>query len=248
MFNHKELEETAEATVSVGSGVSDIKEPLIKKPKLRILSSMKVVVDLDFDKYMNEKEISQLSSQLTRCYSFNNKSSNPVGLHFTSFGGRLQERFENRLQEYHNWKDVVFHNNSYLDNFFKEDLVYLTADEEAVLEELDETKVYIIGGVVDRNRHKHLCYHKAKLEGIATAKLPISQYINLTTRHVLTVNHVFEILLNWLETKDWRETLMNVIPPRKFNPEGKKKRRETTKKGKADAVRVDTDESSTSEI
>lgn len=34
------------------------------------------------------------------------------------------------------------------------DLVYLTADATEELSQLDSGKIYIIGGIVDRNRHK----------------------------------------------------------------------------------------------
>ena len=43
---------------------------------------------------------------------------------------------------------------SYLDTFKQDELVYLTADSPNVLSELDPAKVYVIGGIVDRNRYK----------------------------------------------------------------------------------------------
>jgi tRNA (guanine9-N1)-methyltransferase len=70
-------------------------------------------------------------------------------------------------------------------------LVYLSADAEEELTTLSEDEVYIIGGIVDRNRHKNLCQGKAEGLGIRTARLPIGSFIeNLPTRKVLTVNQV----------------------------------------------------------
>jgi tRNA (guanine9-N1)-methyltransferase len=40
--------------------------------------------------------------------------------------------------------------------------------------------------------------------------------MNLQTRKVLTVNQVVEIMLKWVETRDWQEALECVVPKRKF--------------------------------
>lgn len=42
-----------------------------------------------------------------------------------------------------------------------EELVYLTADSPDTITQLEKGKVYILGGLVDRNAHKGLCYKKA---------------------------------------------------------------------------------------
>jgi tRNA (guanine9-N1)-methyltransferase len=99
----------------------------------------------------------------------------------------------------------------------KKNVVYLTADADEELEELKEDETYIIGGICDHNRYKNLCLDKARDSGIRAARLPIGRYLAaFPTRKVLTVNQVFEILVHWVQTKDWYQALMSVMPKRKF--------------------------------
>lgn len=53
-------------------------------------------------------------------------------------------------------------------------------------------------------------------EGIKHGRLPIGDYIKMASRHVLTVNQVLEIMLRWLEVKDWERAFLSVIPKRKL--------------------------------
>lgn len=94
-------------------------------------------------------------------------------------------------------------------------IVYLTSDSPHSLDRLSPNTSYIIGGIVDKNRHKGICYKRASERGIQTAKLPIGDYMTMQSRTVLTVNQVMEIMLKWLETGDWGEAFMRVIPKRK---------------------------------
>ena len=56
---------------------------------------------------------------------------------------------------YSNW-NISFEPQHFSDAFKenKQDLVYLTAESDNILKELDSTKVYIIGGLVDHNKFK----------------------------------------------------------------------------------------------
>jgi tRNA (guanine9-N1)-methyltransferase len=94
-------------------------------------------------------------------------------------------------------------------------IVYLTSDSPHTLSHLSPNTTYIVGGIVDKNRHKGLCYKRARSLGIPTAKLPIGEYMTMQSRSVLAVNHVVEIMLRWLETGDWGEAFLRVIPKRK---------------------------------
>ncbi|OMJ28982.1 tRNA (guanine(9)-N1)-methyltransferase [Smittium culicis] len=95
-------------------------------------------------------------------------------------------------------------------------LVYLTADSENEITQFDSSKAYIIGGIVDKNRYPKLTFNKAKELGISTARLPIGKYLKLSTRKVLTVNHVFEIMLEFIDSGDWEASFNKIIPQRKF--------------------------------
>lgn len=84
---------------------------------------------------------------------------------------------------------VWVHRQSYLDVFRKEECVYLAAEATDVLQTLDPSKVYIMGAFVDKNRHKSLCYDRAVAAGVATARLPIGEFVKMRSRKVLTTNH-----------------------------------------------------------
>ncbi|KAF2835879.1 hypothetical protein M501DRAFT_920368, partial [Patellaria atrata CBS 101060] len=95
------------------------------------------------------------------------------------------------------------------------ELIYLSSDSDYTLTELKPYTCYVIGGLVDRNRHKGICYKRAMDRDIKTAKLPIGEYMEMNSRSVLTTNHVSEIMLKWLELGDWGDAFIQVIPKRK---------------------------------
>ncbi|KAI0217164.1 tRNA (guanine(9)-N1)-methyltransferase [Lamellibrachia satsuma] len=174
---------------------------------------IRVAVDCSFDDLMTERCVSQLVQQLQHCYSANRRAANPLQFYVTGLDGKTQQRM-NDLGDYRGW-DVHFRTPNYFEEFDKVNVVYLTSESPNVLSTLEESKVYIIGGLVDHNHQKGLCHRLACEKSISHAQLPISKYLQMQTRKVLTINHVFEILLRFTETSSWEKAFDLVIPKRK---------------------------------
>jgi tRNA (guanine9-N1)-methyltransferase len=94
-----------------------------------------------------------LALQLTYCYGENSKIDRPLKLIFSSFSGPLKEKLETN-SGFANWKLLECVPDSCFDLFPASQLVYLTSESDSVLETIDRSKYYIIGGLVDHNRLK----------------------------------------------------------------------------------------------
>ncbi|KGO52887.1 tRNA (guanine-N1-)-methyltransferase [Penicillium expansum] len=200
------------------------------------------VMDCGYDELMSDRERISLAGQLTRSYSDNSRAVYNGHMMFSSFNKLLKERFDTVLACHKNWKRVRFLQEDFvragelakgqmtaarggqLAGPFAEqtdakpedgEIIYLSSDSENTLTELKPYSTYIVGALVDKNRHKAVCYNQAVEKGIKTAKLPIGQYIQMAHRPVLATNHVIEIMLQWLELRDWGKAFMKVIPTRK---------------------------------
>jgi tRNA (guanine9-N1)-methyltransferase len=202
-----------------------------------------VVFDCDFEDLMFDNEMKSLGLQITRCYSDNRKAKYQAHLAISSFGGKMKERFDGILaQQYTSWKGVRFFSEDFVhvaekakewmtgsdggtvagalaENANSDDeegeIVYLSSESDVTLERLKPNSTYIIGGLVDKNRHKGICYKRAVDRGIKTAKLPIGEFLHMKSRQVLVTNHVLEIMLKWMEFGDWGKAFMAVLPERK---------------------------------
>ncbi|KAK1139977.1 tRNA (guanine(9)-N(1))-methyltransferase [Aspergillus melleus] len=207
------------------------------------LLPLTLVMDCGYDDLMNDKERKSLASQITRSYSDNARSPYRAHMIMSTFDKLLKERFDTVMRKTHeSWKGISFIGEDFavaaeqakelmqgpkggeLAGVFADktdakpeggEVIYLSSDSPHTLTELKPYSTYIIGGLVDKNRHKGICYRAAEEKGIKTAKLPIGDYIQMASRKVLATNHVVEIMLKWLEVRDWGEAFMQVIPQRK---------------------------------
>lgn len=201
-------------------------------------SPISVCIDATFDDKMTEGEIVSFAGQIKRCYSANRFTEHPVHLSVCGIrddDSKVKARWDRLDPQHVRWSEhIKISTENFEDHYTdKAKLVYLTPDSENTLTHLDDDKVYIIGGIVDKNRHKSLCFNKALEMGIETAKLPIEEYIQMSSRKVLTVNHVFDIIIKFLEQKQsngtsdehdqvdigeyWKTAFNEVIPQRKLN-------------------------------
>lgn len=118
------------------------------------------------------------------CYAVNGRCTSPGHLWLTGCEGNMESHLQ-RLPGFDKWI-IEKEKRSYIEALQeqKESLVYLTADAETILDDLDPKKIYIIGGLVDRNRWKGLTMKKAQEQGIQAARLPIGNYLKMCSSQV----------------------------------------------------------------
>ncbi|XP_003410506.1 tRNA methyltransferase 10 homolog A [Loxodonta africana] len=212
-----------------------------------VQSTLRLIVDCSFDDLMVLKDIKKLHKQIQRCYAENRRALHPVQFYLTSHGGQLKKNMDENDKGWVNWKDIHIKPEHYSELIKKEDLVYLTSDSPNVLKELDESKAYVIGGLVDHNHHKGVTYKQASDYGIEHAQLPLGNFVKMNSRKVLAVNHVFEIILEYLETRDWQEAFFTILPQRKGAVPTDKARESSTSDKKTASVEDGLDSDSSEE-
>ena len=167
--------------------------------KVALQNSHPIIIDCSFQPLMTEKEIKSLCLQFAYCHSANRKFPIRSQIVFTSFKDQIKQKMLKTNAD--SW-GVMLEEKHYLDCYDKNKLVYLTGDAEEELNEIEAeydlifnhinnhfSKIYIIGGMVDHNRLKLATYNKAKEEGLAMKKFPISAFVKLKSSTHLTVNH-----------------------------------------------------------
>ncbi|XP_075582274.1 tRNA methyltransferase 10 homolog B isoform X2 [Pelecanus crispus] len=177
-------------------------------------SGPRLCVDLGVADRMTQKETSRLASQIRRLYGANRRAEKPFWLCLTEFvvGSLIYEECFRMNDGFSNYlMDTT--QESYLDLFPLDTIVYLTPDSENVLEDIDPNKVYVLGGLVDESIHKKLTLQRAQEQSLQTARLPIREYmvktVNTKNYHseTLAINQVFDILSTYYETRSWPAAL-----------------------------------------
>ncbi|VDK88143.1 unnamed protein product, partial [Onchocerca ochengi] len=185
----------------------------IKEPLSFVLQ---VYIDFGFAQCMSDKEIGKLVRQMGRVWGLQKK--NP-GLQVTLLSP--DERFlcEGRQKlsgfDHFNW---IISNKNINEFVMQHHMVYLSPDSQLdALLDVKPDEVYIIGGLVDETGVGSLSYCRAEELGLDARRLPIQEFLhrrdNGTFNVMLTINQVVEILVRYVNLKNWTEAL-SVVPKR----------------------------------
>ena len=216
----------------------------------RCAAGCRIAIDCEFDDLMTEREASSSCQQIMYCYGALKRAEQPSRLLLTGLKGRQAGNMA-KIGGFDKWLATTVETKTLAELFptpeDRSELVYLTADSETVLTAPDPKKTYVIGGFVDRNRHKGLTRAKADELGVATASLPIGSDMPIVldnASRVLAINHVFELVVRVQSSKDWADAA-TCLPGRKLaaaeEDEGEKPAAEAGEKAAAPAADEPTD-------
>jgi len=185
-----------------------------------VTSGQSVCIDLSFANAMSAKERCKLVRQLGRVWSLQKIAERPVALTIAGLEGDSEFASEcRRMCSGFDGFKWLRDDRPVEELFPVSRIVYLCPDATAEpLLELDDRLVYVIGGLVDESGRGALSLRRATEMGAVCRRLPIDELMQRsgsgTFSTTLAINQVFQALLLFYETNDWRQTLTAIVPRR----------------------------------
>lgn len=180
----------------------------------------KLIFDCSYDQHMIPREAINAAKQLMLCFAENRFHDDPFDLHFCNAdksGTTMKTLYKHIPTLTEPSFPLNVHEESFMDLFPKEKLVYLTPHCRNEIQEFNHDDIYIIGAMVDKITSEPLSLAKAKQLGLRMAKLPLDRYLQWGggSGKSLTLNQMTNILLELKRSGDWNEAL-KVVPRRKL--------------------------------
>lgn len=173
-----------------------------------ILFGQKLVFDLDFDQYMTPRESNKAAVDLKAAYGWNRRNRHPFDLYFCNANisnptARLMNDCLFGVRKHPVLTE--FTEQSYLELFPREKLVYLSPDGDETLNVFDHDVVYVIGVLVDKQTKDGITYAKAKSEGLRTVRFPQRFCLQWEAglNRALHITDVIKVLLELKRTNNW---------------------------------------------
>lgn len=175
-------------------------------------SNVKVCIDLSFNDLNSPREQRSLVKQCTLAYAAVRNSAHGVALHISSLQGDVGDSLDKvGIEQWH----IQRHASSAIDVFGRDSIVVLSPDADDILQEFDPTKVYIIGGIVDRTVCSNLTLDRASEQGVVSLRLPVKEFFPQAQSHVINIDQVVSLFCFFQETKDWKLSMERAMPVRR---------------------------------
>lgn len=175
---------------------------------------------MNFSFFDLSREAKNAAKQLMLLFADNRAQEDPFDLHFCNANFE-KETMKSLSKLIPPIRDASFpinvHEESYLDLFPKEKLVYLTPHCNTDLVEFNPDDIYIVGAMVDKMNNEPISLARAKNQQLRMARLPLDKYLQwgAGSGKSLTINQMLSILYDCNKTRDWNYALRHV-PRRKL--------------------------------
>ena len=201
-----------------GPSKDEVRTQQLARLKKVVGTGIKVCIDFQFEGMMIEKELTHLVNQAKRVYSSNKSATNPFDLHFINLQ-KSSKTYQMCCDKNTGFESYIVSISDFgaTEMFEAENVIYLTPDSETVLEELSQDHVYVIGGLVDDSVKKNTSHHYCEAARLKTVRLPIPEFMLRSEgggsfKQILTINQVFDILLDFHQTGAWETALGKHVP------------------------------------
>ncbi|CAE7849129.1 TRMT10B [Symbiodinium microadriaticum] len=179
-------------------------------------ADLHICIDLALSDENSARENNSLAIQIRNAYGVIRKSEIPVALHLASLapGGCIAEVIAK--QNCDAWH-IHRHAEDVEDAFAPSELVFLSPDADEPLDAVVPGKVYVIGGVVDKNIKRKITLGKAQEHDIPAYRLPVREIFPSCRNTVLNVDSVVQALCVFAAHRDWQVALRGCVPLRKLS-------------------------------
>lgn len=185
--------------------------------RAKILDAPTIIFDFGYDEFMIKKYLYSIVRQFEYLYSANRKDQLPFHIQICNAksNSRSMKVLKSMMPSVEDdYTPIDMHSGCYTELHSLDKLVYLTPYSPNLLNEYNPDDVYIIGALIDRGWHGAITTAKVKRQGIRTAWLPLSRYMDWgNCPKCLPINILCDILREAKRCRDWQKA-MQLIPQR----------------------------------
>merc|ERR1719452_420742 len=183
------------------------------------LLGQSIILDFDYEQFMNRHDISDVCRQIVNAYALNKYYDDPFYLQLFNYdrGGKVADKMRKMLPTIESDEMLMdLHSGDMVPSYRPEDLVIITSHSRTDMVEVDSDLTYVIPAYVARGGNKPYAIAKAKKEGIRHVRIPYDRYLHLgrSCRKDLPLNIVMCILNEVKQNGCWESAFRKHFPKR----------------------------------